>query len=167
MTARTFVLDQNFPELAIRVPIPEVQLITLRDVDPEIGLQTRADPDFDRVGRLAGDAQRVLRGRQIREGDPVRVARAVDDGGVGRRGERIANLAVSRPEVSLKIDAPDLVRCGTSGERASVRRGPPSTLTSMDEATAPEHGADTDAVLLDAGLTWEELLQLKEVGAIS
>jgi crotonobetainyl-CoA:carnitine CoA-transferase CaiB-like acyl-CoA transferase len=32
---------------------------------------------------------------------------------------------------------------------------------------APDHGADTDAVLLDAGLAWEELLQLKEVGAIS
>ena len=32
---------------------------------------------------------------------------------------------------------------------------------------APDHGADTEAVLLDVGLTWDELLRLKEVGAIS
>ena len=32
---------------------------------------------------------------------------------------------------------------------------------------APGHGADTDEVLLEAGLTWDDLLRLKVAGAIT
>jgi crotonobetainyl-CoA:carnitine CoA-transferase CaiB-like acyl-CoA transferase len=38
----------------------------------------------------------------------------------------------------------------------------PATLT-----PGPSHGADTDPVLLDAGYSWDDLLRLKEQGAIS
>jgi crotonobetainyl-CoA:carnitine CoA-transferase CaiB-like acyl-CoA transferase len=32
---------------------------------------------------------------------------------------------------------------------------------------APGHGADTDEVLLEAGLTWDDLMRLKVAGAIT
>ena len=40
--------------------------------------------------------------------------------------------------------------------------GTAATLT-----PAPAHGADTDEVLLEAGLAWDDLLALKVQGAIS
>ena len=38
----------------------------------------------------------------------------------------------------------------------------PATL-----GAAPGHGTDTDEVLLEAGLTWDDLIRLKVAGAIT
>ncbi len=87
--------------------------------------------------QLDEDAAHVLEGRGVKRDAREQVA-----GGAVHDRQRVAELAVARAELSLEVDAPDVVRLAACGQWLRARRHAIASLPRLDHAVALEDGAD-------------------------